>query len=299
MRILGARKAQRATHLTASPCNFDMHDNTDSLSEDRWDSRWWSVKIEKSRDLGREPSVSACKCYHALHILWVPGLWKMSASGNCPAAELQGLWLLDRSPSVGSLLGWGQPSSVEPLGREGFEREAHSSSLFHREDTKPRKGSRLLQGPTHPLQTNVCRLRRHQDVGIRQCHVCKGPCSPTSAGSDVHSLSPKAFSDTLVWEPSHQQGLERAQHRQATCTKLASWSTRCLAALELTFFFFFFGKLVLDLGTVKRNCRHIKKRLFVFCSFLDRASDVFIWRLGSHSLSHYLQLILCFLWATF
>lgn len=90
-----------------------------------------------------------------------------------------------------------------------------------------------------------------------------------------------------------------AQHRQATCTKLASWSTRCLAALELTFFFFFFGKLVLDLGTVKRNCRHIKKRLFVFCLFLDRASDVFIWRLGSHSLSHYLQLILCFLWATF
>lgn len=89
-----------------------------------------------------------------------------------------------------------------------------------------------------------------------------------------------------------------AQRPQATCTKPASWSTRFLAALELTFFFFF-GKLVLDLGTVKRNCRHIKRRLFVFCLFLDRASDVFIWRLGSHSLSHYLQLILCFLWATF
>ena len=42
------------------------------------------------------PSVSACKCYHAPLIL-VPGLWKMSVSGNLPEAELPGLWLLDCS----------------------------------------------------------------------------------------------------------------------------------------------------------------------------------------------------------
>ena len=117
---------------------------------------------------------------------------------------------------------------------------------------------------------------------------------------------------TVTFTPFHQRlfrhagpraippaGPPVAQPPRATCTKPESWSTCCLAALELTSFFFFFGKLVLDLGTVKRNCRHIKRRLFVFCLFLDRASDVFICRLGSHSLSHYLQLILCFLWATF
>lgn len=133
----------------------------------------------------------------------------------------------------------GQPSSVEPLGREGFEREAHSSSLFHREDTKPRKGSRLPKVP-HPLQTNVCRLRRHQDVGIRQCHVCKGPCSPTSAGSDVHSLSPKAFQTRL----SESRSTSRASSSPASTSHmhkacLLKHSLPCCTGVNLFFFFFF------------------------------------------------------------
>lgn len=227
----------------------------------------------------------------------VPGLWKLSASGNCPAAELPGLWLLDGSPSIES--SWGQrPADLRGApGEGGVWKGGSSKFLVSQGGHQARKGSRLPKVP-QPLQINVCRLRRHQDVGIHQRHVCKGPCSPTSAGSDVHSLSPKTFQTCSSESHSTSRassGPASTSHMHKAC--FLKHPLPCCTGVNL--FFFFFGKLVLDLGTVKRNCRHIKRRLFVFCLFLDRASDVFIWRLGSHSLSHYLQLILCFLWATF
>lgn len=183
------------------------------------------------------PSVSACKCYHALHILWSQGSerWVLVETAlQLSSKDFGYLTVLLQLEAPGVR---GQPSSVEPLGREGFEREAHSSSLFHREDTKPRKGSRLPKVP-HPLQTNVCRLRRHQDVGIRQCHVCKGPCSPTSAGSDVHSLSPKAFQTRL----SESRSTSRASSSPASTSHmhkacLLKHSLPCCTGVNLFFFF--------------------------------------------------------------
>ena len=97
----------------------------------------------------------------------------------------------------------------------------------------------------------------------------------------------KCSSEGRFTAGSSNGGRASTGHMHKTC-----FPKRCLAALELTSFS---GNLVHDLGTAKRNCRRIKRRLFVFCLFLARASDVFIWKLGSDTLSHYLQLILCFL----
>ena len=153
------------------------------------------------------PSVSACKCYHALLILWSQGserwAW-VEIALQLSSQDFLATWLLLQLEAPGVR---GQPSCVEPLGREGFEKEAHPSSLFRKEDTAPRKGSRLPEVP-QPLQTSACRLSRHQDGDVRQCHVCEGPV--LSGFRRQWRLLPftKDCSDTLVREPFRQPGLQ-------------------------------------------------------------------------------------------
>lgn len=161
----------------------------------------------------------------------------MSASGNRPAAELPGLWLLDCSFSWKLLGSEASLPAWSPRGREGFEREAHPSSLFRREDTAPRKGSRLPEVP-QPLQTSACRLSRHQDEGVRQRHVCEGQCSPTSAGSDVHSLSTKTVETR--WSESHSasrasSGPASTGHMHKAC--FLKHLLPCCTRVNLFFFF--------------------------------------------------------------
>lgn len=157
-----------------------------------------------------------------------------------------------------------------------------------------RKGESIAQG--HPsLQTNLFRLIRETFEAFGNM---PSSCLRRTVFSNVlkpcASTHTKEFLKVFIGEPLHRQGFQgpRLRRQDAQTCSLKC----CHAALELTSFL---GKLVHDLGTVERNCRHIKRMLFVFCLFLDQVSDVFICKLGSWLLSHYLRLILCFLWATF